>query len=269
MKNKESHITTIILAGGKSSRMGEDKAMLSYNGTPFIDHIIHIASQITDTILLVSDHPEHQAIKNAAVIKDVYANKGPLSGLYSGLSHSKTTRNLVLSCDIPMIKLDVLKFLITNFNKDYQAIIATVNDRIMPLVGIYTKDCISISKELIEKNDLKMMNFIDRLHSVNYIEIPNQMKEQLSNINTPQDVARLPVYIKVCYFGQIAEITGCTEESIGIPKGSIADLKNFLIKKYSGLETASFRIAQNQQLTIDTNIITGEEIALLPPFAGG
>jgi len=249
--------------------MGRDKATLSYNGTLFIDHIINTVSKITNTILLISDHTEHQSINNVSIIKDIYPNKGPLSGLYTGLSHSKTNINLILSCDIPLIKVDVIKFLIAHFKKNYQAVIATVDGRKMPLVGVYTKDCISISRELIEKSDLKMMDFINKLHSVNNIEIPDHMKEQLSNINTPQDIALLPVQLKVYYFGQIAEITGCQEESIVATKGSIADLKNHIFKKYPTLKTASFRIAQNQQITNDTDIVTGEEIALLPPFAGG
>ncbi len=269
MKNKDTHITTIILAGGKSTRMGEDKAMLLYNDTTFIDHIIGTAIQVTDTILLVSNHIQHQNIKNVSIVKDLYPNKGPLAGLYSGLSYSKTTLNLVLSCDIPLITIDMLKFLISNYTNEHQAIIATTNDYKMPLIGLYTKGCLSTCKKLIEKNHLKMMHFLNELPAVKHINIPDTMKDQLININTPQDVAHLPISIKIYYFGQIAEITGSTEETIIRTKESIANLKQHLITKYPALNNASFRIAQNQQLTIDSDTITGEEIALLPPFAGG
>lgn len=269
MKNKKLHITTIILAGGKSTRMGEDKAMLSLDGISYIDRIVNAALKVSNTILLVSDHIKHQSVKNVSTIKDIYPNKGPLAGLYSGLSYSNTVLNLVLTCDIPMITEEILTVLINNYTTDYQAIITTVNDRKMPLVGMYSKECISTCKAQIMKNDLKMMNFLNQLQSVKNIKIPDLMKDQLLNVNTPQDVARLPISIKVIYFGQIVEITSCTEELISIEKGTVSSLKTHLIQKYPALETASYRIAQNQKITIETDLITGEEIALLPPFAGG
>lgn len=75
--------------------------------------------------------------------------------------------------------------------------------------------------------------------------------------------------IEVKYFGMLAEITGCTTEQLVIVSKGIAGLKKELLNKYPDFINKDFRIAQNQELVTDAALLTGEEIAVLPPFAGG
>ena len=75
--------------------------------------------------------------------------------------------------------------------------------------------------------------------------------------------------IDVKYFGMLAEITGCNSEQLVISSLEIAGLKEVLLNKYPGFANKDFRIAQNQELVLDTSPLTGEEIGVLPPFAGG
>lgn len=75
--------------------------------------------------------------------------------------------------------------------------------------------------------------------------------------------------ITLKYFGQITEVTEKQEEQIEIEAQVIAELLELLYSKYEGLKSKDFQVAQNQELVINTAEITGAEIALLPPFAGG
>ena len=75
--------------------------------------------------------------------------------------------------------------------------------------------------------------------------------------------------VEVKYFGMLAEISGCTSESLDITSKEIAGLKSLLLEKYPGFKSKDFRIAQNQELVADEAMLTGKEIAVLPPFAGG
>ena len=77
------------------------------------------------------------------------------------------------------------------------------------------------------------------------------------------------MWIEIKYFGMLAEITGCTTEQLVIASKGIAGLKKELLNKYPDFTNKDFRIAQNQELVTDTALLTGEEIAVLPPFAGG
>lgn len=75
--------------------------------------------------------------------------------------------------------------------------------------------------------------------------------------------------ITVKYFGQIAEVTHKSEEQINLDGGTIASISNYLFAKYASLKTKDFQIAQNQEMVDQDTILTGDEIALLPPFSGG
>ncbi|MAO10552.1 MAG: molybdopterin synthase sulfur carrier subunit [Flavobacteriaceae bacterium] len=75
--------------------------------------------------------------------------------------------------------------------------------------------------------------------------------------------------IEIKYFGMLAEVTGCSLETLTLSDTSIAHLKTTLFKKYPGLQQKDFRIAQNQELVNEETLLTGQEIAVLPPFAGG
>jgi len=75
--------------------------------------------------------------------------------------------------------------------------------------------------------------------------------------------------IEINYFGMLAEVTGRNSEVLAFSATPVSDLKEFLFQKYPKLQTLDFRIAQNQELVSEDTLLNGQEIALLPPFAGG
>lgn len=75
--------------------------------------------------------------------------------------------------------------------------------------------------------------------------------------------------LNIKYFGLIAEITKCDEETLEFTKSTISDLKNILFGKYPELKNKDFQVAQNQEIVINDTIVSGKELALLPPFSGG
>lgn len=96
--------TGIILAGGKSQRMGTDKWLLLLKGKPFISHIYEAMKPIFgDNIVIVSSNPEYDKYGYKR-IEDLISNKGPVGGLYTALKQSKTKFNLVLSVDVPLVQ---------------------------------------------------------------------------------------------------------------------------------------------------------------------
>ena len=75
--------------------------------------------------------------------------------------------------------------------------------------------------------------------------------------------------LNIKYFGLIAEITTCNEETLELSNATIADLKEVLVEKYHELKTKDFQIAQNKEIVSSNTKVSGEEIAILPPFSGG
>lgn len=185
-------ITAIILAGGKSSRMGSDKGLLCLNGTPMISHIIYVLEEMKLPIIIISNNIEYNQF-GYPVYEDIIKEKGPAGGILTGLSNSTTETNLVISCDSPFISAELLNFLLKNHDTN-TITFPKHNDKIHPLIGVYSKNCYTTFEKSIEQNNLKIREIIKSLHPqiINLEEslIPN-ISRNLSNINNPSELKKL------------------------------------------------------------------------------
>lgn len=188
MSNK-NNITGIILAGGKSSRMGSDKGFVIYNDKPFIQHIIDALQPLVDEIIIVSNNPDYDAFKLKRV-NDIIENAGPIAGLYSGLHHSNTVMNLVLSCDIPLINKDVLEQLISQKSEEIDVIQIESQGKTMPLIALYNKRCESTCLELLESGERRLRFLINKLKSKTIV-LTDALDKHTANINSQSDLKEL------------------------------------------------------------------------------
>ena len=188
MSNK-NNITGIILAGGKSSRMGSDKGFVIYNDKPFIQYIIDALQPLVDEIIIVSNNPDYDAFKLKRV-NDIIENAGPIAGLYSGLHHSNTVMNLVLSCDIPLINKDVLEQLISQKSEEIDVIQIESQGKTMPLIALYNKRCVSTCLELLESGERRLRFLINKLKSKTIV-LNDTLDKHTANINSQSDLKEL------------------------------------------------------------------------------
>lgn len=182
-----SNITGLILAGGQSRRMGKDKGFVFFKEKPFIQYSIEALKPLVKNILIVSDHKQYEKLGHQC-IKDIFAEAGPLSGLYSGLKESNTELNIVLSCDVPLITTKILKTLLMSYNKKDDAIVCKVNDKLMPLVAIYTKNCETACLELLQQKERRMMQLLKKLNQVQFLYLNKADANKVKNINSPIDL---------------------------------------------------------------------------------
>jgi len=181
----KKNITGIILAGGKSSRMGTDKGLLMLKKKLFIQHIIDALKPLVDTIIIVSDNPNHDLFETKR-IKDLVKNAGPLAGIYSGLQYSKTDYSLMVSCDVPLITSTVLNKLIKNYEEDYDVIQLESQQKTMPLTALYNKTCQQTIKHLLDKGERRMRFAVSQLKTKT-IMLDDNLSSTLININTKED----------------------------------------------------------------------------------
>jgi molybdenum cofactor guanylyltransferase len=104
-------VTGFILAGGKSARMGTDKALLELAGRPLIEHMLELARSVCPQVCVVGEPAKFSRL--APVINDLYAGQGPLAGIHAALTHSETDLNLILGVDLPFLEADFLGYLIS------------------------------------------------------------------------------------------------------------------------------------------------------------
>ena len=186
-------VTGIIIAGGSSTRMGTRKALLTYNGKRLINYSIDALKNICDTIL-ISANDELFNVFGYRVIRDRILNRGPMEGIATALEVSETRLNLVLSCDIPCIREEVLRAILY-YAEGYDIITASANGRFPePLIACYNKSVVTEMEKMIQWNNFKLFHLLSRvnLHLVEPGNLAFPYKaEWLRNVNTPSDLARL------------------------------------------------------------------------------
>ena len=188
MINKKD-ITGIILAGGKSSRMGTDKGFLILNEKPFIQHSIDALKPLVSEIIIVSDNPDYDILGCKRVL-DTIKDAGPVAGICSGLEASATNYNLVLSCDIPLIKTEILEKLIANTDTDSDIIQIESNGKTMPLIALYKKQCSTVFSNLL-KNDERRLRMAVNQCRVKNIPLNYNDNHATMNVNTKEELKQL------------------------------------------------------------------------------
>ncbi len=178
-----------ILCGGKNSRMGEEKGLLLWQKKRFIDHILEAVEPFSTEIHLIHNGINFSDLPYP-IIKDIYVEKGPLGGIHSALVHSTFEKNLILSCDMPLVTKEYIAYFLSEVNENNQISVAQTNKKIHPLCGIYSKSVLKELQKRIKDNDLKLINFILARDS-QQIEITPKYASCLSNINSKEDLIDL------------------------------------------------------------------------------
>jgi len=183
----------IILAGGKSSRMGTDKGLISIGEKTMIECIIkELNSSNIKDILIVSNNTEYKKF-GLPVFPDIIENKGPLGGIYTGLLKSSRSRNIVLSCDIPLISCEIINHLV-NICDEIPLLVSKYEEKVHCLISRWDASLIaSIGENLIE-DKLKIKNFLCENDAV-YTDLKEceilLNNSALININTHEELIQL------------------------------------------------------------------------------
>ena len=183
-------ITGVILAGGKSSRMGQNKALMALGGKRLVDRVIEVMRSVFDELLLVTNTPEVYAALGVPMVRDVWPEKGSLGGVYSAIYHVATPYCLVVACDMPFLRAAVLRYLITQ-TAGYDVVVPDVLGELQTLHAIYSKACLQPIERRLEANRLRIVGFFPdvRVRTVTASELEPYDPELLAfqNLNTPEE----------------------------------------------------------------------------------
>lgn len=187
MAISRSDVTAVVLCGGKSSRMGKDKARLDYKGESFLSHACESLSFCKDILLASGDKDYHA--ERVTAISDIYKDKGPLSGIYSAMKYSTTDYIFVLSVDLPLFTSSFGIKLLNEMTSSLEALVPITSDgRIHPLCAIYRCSVQDKALGLLEADNLKVINLLKEINT-KYLDVGNC--SELKNINTMDDYKRL------------------------------------------------------------------------------
>jgi molybdopterin-guanine dinucleotide biosynthesis protein A len=178
----------IILAGGKSQRMGTDKALLEIQGITLLHRAISVCKTLCSDILISSNNLHHNTT-GYKLVADEVTDCGPIGGIYSGLKKSGHNWNLVLSVDSGFVETEFLRAMAEQL-KDEDAIIPIHKNGMEPLIAFYNKSALPRIDKHIEQQDYKLYNLFNHLDTV-WFKSDNWLKKYprlFLNINRPDDL---------------------------------------------------------------------------------
>jgi len=190
-------ISSIVLAGGKSSRLGYDKLLKSVGDRNLLDLVISCVAPFSRETIVVgaSKRTPIQSDKypELKLVTDIYPGKGPLVGVYTGLLNSKSFYNLVVASDMPFLNHTLLRYMI-RMAEDFDIVVPRVGDLVEPLHAIYARDCLELMEQMLGHNELSLHRLFPRVRTryVEADEIDRFDPEHLSffNVNTRADLSK-------------------------------------------------------------------------------
>ncbi len=187
-------ISGVVLAGGKSKRMGMDKRHLTVHGEPLLDRVTSVLIELFPEVLLVlAEKDIEQTDERIRIVTDLIPDCAAVGGLYTGLYHARYSRVFVVACDMPFINPAVVELFLQNIDST-DIVMAQLVTGLQPLHGLYSKQCLPLLKEMIEARDLRLQNVADKrgltVHRVPETEIKRLDPQLLSflNLNSPADL---------------------------------------------------------------------------------
>lgn len=189
--NKQK-ITGIILAGGKSRRMGEEKGLLHLGGKYMIEYAINVLREVCDEII-ISENSNAYDFLGYPVVADIFPNSGPMGGIYSAMKHSDTELNLVISCDMPFITKEILCFLIDNISNHEVAVPWYGDQKFEPMCAVYHQNVIPVFEKFIQDNNFKIPDAYKQVKT-NKIQMSSDLEvynpQLFENINSKKELQK-------------------------------------------------------------------------------
>jgi molybdopterin-guanine dinucleotide biosynthesis protein A len=181
--------SAVLLAGGKSSRMGRDKAFLEIAGEPLWQRQLATLRHLAPEQLMVSG-PGREEWSEYEIVADECADAGPLAGLAAALRKCATPRLVVLAIDLPEMTTDFLRSLL-HLCSDHQGVVPRRSDRFEPLAAVYPAGCAALAEAALRDGDFSMQRFVRRALEQDLLlerSISEAETVLFANLNTPADL---------------------------------------------------------------------------------
>ena len=156
--------TGYVLAGGQSTRMGRDKALLEFGGRPLIQSAVSLLKALTERVLILGP-AEKYGLLGLPVLPDMVPSRGPLSAIYTGLERSGTTVNLFLACDMPLMEETFLKLLVERAPQADAVLMRQEDGSLEPLCAVYNRSCLPAVKANYERQRFKLSDLFPDLRT--------------------------------------------------------------------------------------------------------
>lgn len=183
-------VTGVILAGGQSSRMGSNKALLPYRGGRFIESIYRQFQELFEEVLVVTNTPEQYAFLPCRKVADIFAGMGALAGLHAGLHHAASRHIFAVACDMPYLDSRLIRKLST-LRDNADVVIPHGDNGPEPLHALYGKGCLPFMEAALAADRRRIISFFPHVQVCNFsrgqVAAIDPAFNSFRNVNTPDD----------------------------------------------------------------------------------
>ena len=195
--NDTEGVTGIVLAGGRSRRLGRDKAVETIAGQALISRVLDSLSHVAqELVVVVNDHERERELPlpdSVITAVDIYPDTGSLGGIFTGLTASGNQWGIVVACDMPFLNLELLEHLLA-FREGHDLVVPVIDHRPEPTHAAYSKVCLPAIETRLRANDLKIAKFFDDVRakyvSQRRVEEIDPGGLSFFNVNTEEHLTR-------------------------------------------------------------------------------
>ncbi|HEY8759120.1 MAG TPA: molybdenum cofactor guanylyltransferase [Candidatus Limnocylindria bacterium] len=185
-------VSAAIMAGGKSTRMGQDKAWIELDGEPLITRVARVLGEVADEVLVVANDPRYETL-GLKVVRDKFPQGGALGGIATGVGAAAHDTVLVAACDMPFLSADLWRLLLGHAGEADDVVIPRVAGEYETMHALYRKSCLPHMARAIAENRLRVISFFDAV-SVKAIDeaelrAVDPTFRAFTNVNTPEELA--------------------------------------------------------------------------------
>lgn len=189
----DADITGVILVGGKSSRMGFDKALLKINGISLFERVLSVFRKLFSKIIIVGGSQQRFAGYDLPVYQDIYPGSA-LGGLYTGLFYAATPYIFVSACDMPYPSGMVIQHIVSRA-KNFDVVVPLNSEGLEPLFAVYSKKCLEPMQKLLQSGNFRIYEFYSEVRT-NYLATSEllsseSLRKAFLNLNTPEEFKEL------------------------------------------------------------------------------
>jgi len=183
----------VILAGGRSRRMGENKAEMMLRGEPLLTRVAHRLSSVVDDLLVIGPQSLASLAPHARVVEDALPAMGPLGGLYTALIATTSAHIFLVACDMPFIRPGLVRAMLAfaETRCDAEVVALEANGRVQPLHAVYARGCLPAVERLLQASDHSLHSLLAQLAvvAIDAETVRREDPDGLSafNVNTPED----------------------------------------------------------------------------------
>ncbi len=186
-------MTGAIIAGGKSRRMGFNKALIKINNETIIERGVKLFKEVFSETFIVANGLLTYENLNTLAVADIFKGAGSLGGIYTALFHSTTDHAFVAACDMPYMNKDVIKRILASA-REAEAIIPFINEQFHPLHAVYHRKCMKPIEAMIKDGNLRVNDLLKKIH-VKKLELSDfsglPAAQSVENVNTKEELEKL------------------------------------------------------------------------------